>query len=97
MPGRFVSVTDARATLSLLLNALQVGAERAEPIFIGRHGAPVAVLLSMEHFKEYCALSAMRRRQLGLPPDPPTGSPAVPRPLAPPYWKTELSRDTGPV
>ena len=67
-PGLLVSVTDARATLSRIIAAVQADGEHAKPVFIGRHGEPMAVLLSLEHFHEYCALAALRRRQMGLPP-----------------------------
>jgi antitoxin (DNA-binding transcriptional repressor) of toxin-antitoxin stability system len=57
-------VTDARASLSRLIAALYKDGERARPVFIGRHGEPMAVLLSLERFQEYRALVAARRQQL---------------------------------
>ena len=65
-PEKLVSVTDARATLSRLIEVLRENGERAEPVFIGKHGEPMAVLLSLERFHEYCALLALREQEFGI-------------------------------
>ena len=77
---RLVSVTDARATLSHILANLRHEGERAKPVLIGRHGEPMAALISLEQFHDYCTLAALRRRQFA-PQLPPPRLPPPARPL----------------
>jgi antitoxin (DNA-binding transcriptional repressor) of toxin-antitoxin stability system len=50
-----ITVTDARTVLPQILAALKGGGRDAVPILIGRHREPMAVLISVEQFYEYCA------------------------------------------
>jgi antitoxin (DNA-binding transcriptional repressor) of toxin-antitoxin stability system len=51
-----ITVTDVRTVLPLVLNSIKEGALDATPILIGRHREPMAVLISVEQFYEYCSL-----------------------------------------
>lgn len=51
-----ITVTDVRTVLPLVLNSIKDGALDATPILIGRHREPMAVLISVEQFYEYCNL-----------------------------------------
>ena len=51
-----ITVTDARSVLPHILAALKAGGRDAVPILIGRHREPMAVLISVEQFYEYCEL-----------------------------------------
>lgn len=77
-PEKLVSVTDARATLSRLIEVLRENGERAEPVFIGKHGQPMAVLVSLERFHEYCALLALREQEFGIASQEAGTMPATP-------------------
>jgi PHD/YefM family antitoxin component YafN of YafNO toxin-antitoxin module len=50
-----ITVTDARSVLPHILATLKGGGRDAIPILIGRHREPMAVLVSVEQFYEYCA------------------------------------------
>ena len=43
-----------------VLAAIKSGGRDAVPILIGRHREPMAVLISVEQFYEYCALVSMQ-------------------------------------
>ena len=60
-----ITVTDARAVLPHVLAALKVGGRDAVPILIGRHRQPMAVLISVEQFYEYCAFVSMQLGENG--------------------------------
>lgn len=49
-----ISVTDMRAVLPVVLARLKEGGRDADPVLIGRHREPMAVLISVEQFYEYC-------------------------------------------
>jgi PHD/YefM family antitoxin component YafN of YafNO toxin-antitoxin module len=51
-----ITVTDARSVLPHILAAVKSGGRDAVPILIGRHREPMAVLISVEQFYEYCEL-----------------------------------------
>ena len=51
-----ITVTDVRAVLPIVLARLKDGGRDAVPVLIGRHREPMAVLISLEQFYEYCAL-----------------------------------------
>jgi PHD/YefM family antitoxin component YafN of YafNO toxin-antitoxin module len=51
-----ITVTDARSVLPHILATLKAGGRDAIPILIGRHREPMAVLISVEQFYEYCEL-----------------------------------------
>jgi hypothetical protein len=51
-----MTVTDARSVLPVVLARLKEGGRDAIPVLIGRHREPMAVLVSLEQFYEYCAL-----------------------------------------
>ena len=51
-----ITVTDARAIFPHILAKLKVGGRDAVPVLIGRHREPMAVLISLEQFYEYCSL-----------------------------------------
>ena len=55
-----ITVTDIRAVLPHILAKLKGGGRDAVPILIGRHREPMAVLISIEQFYEYCALVCMQ-------------------------------------
>ena len=55
-----ITVTDARTVLPHVLAAIKSGGRDAVPILIGRHREPMAVLISVEQFYEYCALVSMQ-------------------------------------
>jgi PHD/YefM family antitoxin component YafN of YafNO toxin-antitoxin module len=50
-----ITVTDARSVLPHILATLKGAGMDAVPILIGRHREPMAVLISVEQFYEYCA------------------------------------------
>ena len=49
-----ISVTDVRTVLPVVLARLKEGGRDAAPVLIGRHREPMAVLISVEQFYEYC-------------------------------------------
>lgn len=51
-----ISVTDVRAVLPHVLMKLKCGGRDAIPVLIGRHREPMAVIISVEQFYEYCSL-----------------------------------------
>jgi hypothetical protein len=51
-----ITVTDVRVVLPSILARLKRGGRDAAPILIGRHREPMAVLISIEQFYEYCSL-----------------------------------------
>jgi hypothetical protein len=51
-----MTVTDARSVLPVVLARIREGGRDAVPVLIGRHREPMAVLISLEQFYEYCAL-----------------------------------------
>lgn len=51
-----ITVTDVRAVLPIVLARLKDGGRDAVPVLIGRHREPMAVLISIEQFYEYCSL-----------------------------------------
>jgi antitoxin (DNA-binding transcriptional repressor) of toxin-antitoxin stability system len=51
-----ITVTDIRAVLPIVLGRLKDGGRDAVPVLIGRHREPMAVLISVEQFYEYCSL-----------------------------------------
>jgi PHD/YefM family antitoxin component YafN of YafNO toxin-antitoxin module len=51
-----ITVTDARSVLPQILAAIKSGGRDAVPILIARHRDPMAVLISVEQFYEYCEL-----------------------------------------
>ena len=51
-----LSVTDVRAVLPHVLLKLKCGGRDAIPVLIGRHREPMAVIISIEQFYEYCSL-----------------------------------------
>ena len=55
-----MTVTDARAILPRVLTVIKTGGSDAVPILIGRHREPMAVLISVEQFYEYCALVSVQ-------------------------------------
>ena len=55
-----ITVTDARTVLPHILAALKSGGRDAVPILSGRHREPMAVLISIEQFHEYCALVSLQ-------------------------------------
>ena len=57
---RTITVTDARAVLPRILTEIKTGGSDAVPILIGRHREPMAVLISVEQFYEYCARVAVQ-------------------------------------
>jgi len=57
---RTITVTDARSVLPHILATLKGGGRDAVPILIGRHREPMAVLISVEQFYEYCAFVSMQ-------------------------------------
>ena len=64
-------MTDAKVTLSRIIAKIRVDGDNATPVVIGRHGAAMAVLISLEQFQEYRALAALALRQpLSPPPNP---------------------------
>lgn len=54
-----ITVTDVRAVLPIVLARLKDGGRDAVPVLIGRHREPMAVLISIEQFYEYCSLVSM--------------------------------------
>ena len=60
-----ITVTDARTVLPHVLAAIKSGGRDAVPILIGRHREPMAVLISVEQFYEYCALVSMQLGENG--------------------------------
>jgi PHD/YefM family antitoxin component YafN of YafNO toxin-antitoxin module len=72
MPRGILNVTDAKVTLSRIIEKIKIEGDNATPVVIGRHGAAMAVLISLEQFQEYRALAALALRQpLSRPPYPP--------------------------
>lgn len=67
-PGRFIPVSEARANFSGLLALVRREGRDATPVFIGRHGEPMAVLISLEQYYDYSCLLDLRRRIPGGPP-----------------------------
>lgn len=69
LPRGILNVTDAKTTLSRLINKIQIEADHATPVVIGRHGEPMAVVISLEQFEEYHALATLAIAQTySLPP-----------------------------
>lgn len=69
MPRGIINVTDAKTTLSRIIAKIQIEADNATPVVIGRHGEPMAVVISVEQFQEYHALATLAIAQaLSLPP-----------------------------
>jgi hypothetical protein len=64
-----ITVTDVRAILPVVLGRLKDGGRDAVPVLIGRHREPMAVLISLEQFYEYCYL--VRIHGLGEHPEAP--------------------------
>lgn len=60
-----ITVTDARTVLPHILATLKSGGRDAVPILIGRHREPMAVLISIEQFHEYCALVSLQLGESG--------------------------------
>ena len=60
-----ITVTDARTVLPHILAGLKGGGRDAIPILLGRHREPMAVLISVEQFYEYCALVSMQLGENG--------------------------------
>jgi PHD/YefM family antitoxin component YafN of YafNO toxin-antitoxin module len=60
-----ITVTDARSVLPQILAALKSGGPEAVPILIARHRDPMAVLISVEQFHEYCAFISTRLAENG--------------------------------
>ncbi len=69
MPRGIINVTDAKTTLSRLITKIQIEADNATPVVIGRLGEPMAVVISVEQFQEYHALASLAIAQaLSVPP-----------------------------
>ena len=69
MPRGILNVTDAKTTLSRLITKIQIEADNATPVVIGRLGEPMAVVISVEQFQEYHALATLAIAQaLSMPP-----------------------------
>jgi len=64
---RTITVTDAKAVLPHILATLKTGGRDAVPILIGRHREPMAVLISVEQFYEYCAFVSTQLAELAGP------------------------------
>lgn len=69
MPRGILNVTDAKVTLSRMITKIKIEGGGATPVVIGRHGAAMAILISIEQFQEYRALAALAVRQQ-IPPPP---------------------------
>lgn len=63
MPRGILNVTDAKTILSRLISKIQIEADNATPVVIGRHGEPMAVVISVEQFQEYRALATLATSQ----------------------------------
>ena len=71
MPRGVLNVTDAKVTLSRIIARIKAEGDNATPVVIGRHGVAMAVLVSLEQFQEYRALTALALRQSApAPPIP---------------------------
>lgn len=55
-----ITVTDMRTVLPVVLARLKYDGRDAVPVLIGRHREPMAVLISLEQFYEYCSLVGMQ-------------------------------------
>jgi len=64
---RTITVTDAKAVLPHILATLKAGGRDAVPILIGRHREPMAVLISVEQFYEYCTFVSTQLAELAGP------------------------------
>jgi antitoxin (DNA-binding transcriptional repressor) of toxin-antitoxin stability system len=74
-----ITVTDVRTVLPMVLARLKDGGRDAVPVLIGRHREPMAVLVSLEQFHEYCSLV-----RIGLTEAPePSDSAEPPEPADP--------------
>jgi PHD/YefM family antitoxin component YafN of YafNO toxin-antitoxin module len=73
MPRGILNVTDAKTTLSRLITKIQIEADNATPVVIGRLGEPMAVMISVEQFQEYHALATLALAQALSPPPRPSG------------------------
>ncbi len=60
-----ITVTDVRAVLPIVLARLKDGGRDAVPVLIGRHREPMAVLISLEQFYEYCSLVSTQLGEAG--------------------------------
>lgn len=73
MPRGILNVTDAKTTLSRLITKIQIEADNATPVVIGRLGEPMAVVISVEQFQEYHALATLALAQALSPPSKSSG------------------------